>query len=160
MGVPRRGCTTKNTGNPRLQTPTNRRCPVYLPQAEQPTSGRIRFRKHSPNAAVASPDQRPRDVFVFEHHPLPPKNKKPSRKIGTASVTLSVCSKAAIDYLMISVTWPAPTVRPPSRIANFRPFSIAIGAISLTSRLTLSPGITISTPAGSSHSPVTSVVRK
>lgn len=63
-------------------------------------------------------------------------------------------------YFRISVTWPAPTVRPPSRIANFRPFSIAMGWISLTVRPILSPGITISVPAGSSTSPVTSVVRK
>ena len=41
---------------------------------------------------------------------------------------------------------PAPTVRPPSRIANRSPFSIAIGAINSISIATLSPGITISTP--------------
>src|SRR5258708_22309084 len=63
-------------------------------------------------------------------------------------------------YSMISVTAPAPTVCPPSRIANRRPFSKATGVISVTSQLTLSPGITISTPAGSFMSPVTSVVRK
>ena len=33
-------------------------------------------------------------------------------------------------YLMTLVTWPAPTVRPPSRMANFRPSSMAIGWIS------------------------------
>ena len=55
---------------------------------------------------------------------------------------------------------PAPTVRPPSRMANRSPFSIAIGVISSTSTATLSPGITISTPAGSFTDPVTSVVRK
>ena len=63
-------------------------------------------------------------------------------------------------YLTISVTTPAPTVRPPSRIANRSSFSIAIGVISSTAIDTLSPGITISTPAGSVHTPVTSVVRK
>jgi len=63
-------------------------------------------------------------------------------------------------YFRISVTCPAPTVRPPSRIANFNPFSIAIGWMSFTVMLVLSPGITISVPSGSSHSPVTSVVRK
>ena len=63
-------------------------------------------------------------------------------------------------YSMISVTTPAPTVRPPSRIANRSPFSIAIGVISSTSICTLSPGITISTPSGSCATPVTSVVRK
>ena len=49
---------------------------------------------------------------------------------------------------------------PPSRIANRSSFSIAIGVISSTAIATLSPGITISTPAGSVHTPVTSVVRK
>jgi hypothetical protein len=63
-------------------------------------------------------------------------------------------------YSMISVTAPAPTVWPPSRIANRNPFSSATGVISVTSQLTLSPGITISTPVGSFTSPVTSVVRK
>ena len=38
--------------------------------------------------------------------------------------------------------------------------SIATGWISSMSRFTLSPGITISTPLGSVHTPVTSVVRK
>jgi len=63
-------------------------------------------------------------------------------------------------YSMISVTAPAPTVWPPSRMANRNPFSRATGVISVTSQLTLSPGITISTPVGSFTSPVTSVVRK
>ena len=57
-------------------------------------------------------------------------------------------------------TTPAPTVRPPSRIAKRRPSSIAIGLISSTVILMLSPGITISTPSGNSTAPVTSVVRK
>src|SRR5262245_40267304 len=60
----------------------------------------------------------------------------------------------------ILTTTPAPTVLPPSRIAKRRPSSQAIGVISSISRLTLSPGITISVPSGSVHSPVTSVVRK
>src|SRR5260370_1050179 len=63
-------------------------------------------------------------------------------------------------YSIISVTARAPTVWPPSRIANRRPFSSATGVINITSQLTLSPGITIPTPAGSFISPVTSVVRK
>ncbi len=63
-------------------------------------------------------------------------------------------------YLMILVTTPAPTVRPPSRMAKRSPSSIAIGVISSIVICTLSPGITISTPAGSSTLPVTSVVRK
>ncbi len=63
-------------------------------------------------------------------------------------------------YSMILATTPAPTVRPPSRIAKRRPSSIAIGLIRVTSILMLSPGITISTPSGSSQAPVMSVVRK
>ena len=63
-------------------------------------------------------------------------------------------------YSNISVTVPAPTVRPPSRIANRNPLSMATGVISSITSPTLSPGITISVPAGNSATPVTSVVRK
>ena len=63
-------------------------------------------------------------------------------------------------YSMISLTTPAPTVLPPSRIANLNSFSIAIGVIRLPSMETLSPGITISTPSGRVTIPVTSVVLK
>src|ERR1700724_213495 len=63
-------------------------------------------------------------------------------------------------YSMISATAPAPTVWPPSRIANRNPFSNATGVINDISTDMLSPGITISTPCGSFTSPVTSVVRK
>jgi len=44
-------------------------------------------------------------------------------------------------YLIILVITPAPTVWPPSRMANLKPSSIATGAISLTEILALSPGI-------------------
>src|SRR4051812_16503493 len=63
-------------------------------------------------------------------------------------------------YSMILATTPAPTVLPPSRMAKRRPSSMAIGAISLTVIVTLSPGMTISLSLGSSIAPVTSVVRK
>src|SRR5262249_49723958 len=63
-------------------------------------------------------------------------------------------------YSITFATTPAPTVLPPSRMANLKPCSIAIGAIRLTTIFTLSPGITISVPLGSSQLPVTSVVRK
>src|ERR1700679_2325464 len=65
-----------------------------------------------------------------------------------------------LPYCTISAIVPAPTVCPPSRIAKRKPFSIATGVISSITRLTLSPGITISVPAGNSATPVTSVVRK
>ncbi len=64
-----------------------------------------------------------------------------------------------IYYSRIFVTTPAPTVRPPSRIAKRVPSSRAIGAPSVTVNFTLSPGITISTFSASSTVPVTSVVR-
>src|SRR5688500_121778 len=63
-------------------------------------------------------------------------------------------------YSVIYATTPAPTVLPPSRMAKRSPSSMAIGAIRFTVTETLSPGITISVPAGSSIAPVTSVVRK
>src|SRR3989337_1885390 len=44
-----------------------------------------------------------------------------------------------IAYSEISVTTPAPTVRPPSRIANRSSFSIAIGMISSLAIVTLAP---------------------
>ena len=62
-------------------------------------------------------------------------------------------------YSRIDVTAPAPTVRPPSRIAKRSPSSSAIGEIRRTLICTLSPGIAISTPSGRPISPVTSVVR-
>ncbi len=64
------------------------------------------------------------------------------------------------SHLMILATLPAPTVRPPSRIAKRRPSSMATGWISLTDISVLSPGMTISVPSGSVTTPVTSVVRK
>src|SRR3546814_17725924 len=55
-----------------------------------------------------------------------------------------------VNYLVMLATTPAPTVRPPSRIAKRRPSSMAIGAIRLTFIETLSHGKTISLSAGSS----------
>ena len=63
-------------------------------------------------------------------------------------------------YSIISLTTPAPTVRPPSLTANRSSFSMAIGVINSAVMVTLSPGITISTPSGKVNMPVTSVVRK
>ena len=64
------------------------------------------------------------------------------------------------NYSSMSITTPEPTVRPPSRIAKRRPFSIAMGVISSTFMSTLSPGMHISVPSGRVMTPVTSVVRK
>ncbi len=64
------------------------------------------------------------------------------------------------SYLLIFVTRPAPTVRPPSRMANRSWSSMAIGWISSTCICVVSPGMTISVPSGRVTTPVTSVVRK
>jgi hypothetical protein len=64
------------------------------------------------------------------------------------------------DHSTILVTRPAPTVRPPSRMAKRRPSSMATGWMSSTDMSVLSPGMTISVPSGSVMTPVTSVVRK
>ncbi len=65
-----------------------------------------------------------------------------------------------LSYSMMPATTPAPTVRPPSRMAKRSFSSIAIGTISSTSISQLSPGITISVPEGKLTTPVTSVVLK
>jgi hypothetical protein len=62
-------------------------------------------------------------------------------------------------YFSTLMHLPAPTVRPPSRMAKETPTSMATGWISSTCISMLSPGITISTPSGSLMAPVTSVVR-
>ncbi len=88
---------------------------------------------------------------------------RPSIPAGAGPSTRSLTGPAAlvsIAYSMIEATMPAPTVRPPSRMAKRSFSSIAIGTISSTSTVTLSPGITISVPSGSVTMPVTSVVRK
>jgi len=69
-------------------------------------------------------------------------------------------AKPPVRYLLILVTRPAPTVRPPSRMAKRRPSSMAIGWMSSTRISVLSPGMTISVPSGRCTTPVTSVVRK
>jgi hypothetical protein len=76
--------------------------------------------------------------------------------------TLSCDNKSILRlyYSMIVATRPDPTVRPPSRIANVRPCSIATGWIMSIVISTLSPGMHISVPSGRVITPVTSVVRK
>ena len=74
---------------------------------------------------------------------------------------LSRCrNKSVKTYARMLDTTPEPTVLPPSRIAKRRPSSQAMGVMSSTVMSTLSPGRHISTPAGSSITPVTSVVLK
>jgi hypothetical protein len=68
-------------------------------------------------------------------------------------------TSARRPYSTILVTTPEPTVRPPSRIANRTPSSMAIGLCNSTVTRTLSPGMHISAPIKLAV-PVTSVVRK
>jgi hypothetical protein len=93
-----------------------------------------------------------------------PKQTTEYRGQTTDKVPLStsvVCSPSSVVcYSMMLATTPAPTVRPPSRMAKRSFSSIAIGTISSTVIVTLSPGITISVPSGRCTTPVTSVVRK
>jgi hypothetical protein len=62
-------------------------------------------------------------------------------------------------HARILVTMPAPTVRPPSRMAKRCCSSSATGVMSSMVILVLSPGMTILVPSGSATVPVTSVVR-
>src|SRR3990172_294495 len=78
--------------------------------------------------------------------------------VSCTSITAAIGN--GFPYAIILVTTPAPTVFPPSLTANLTPSSMAIGVISSTSSVTLSPGITISVPPGSVATPVTSVVLK
>jgi hypothetical protein len=104
-------------------------------------------------------------ISVLDIHPLilicnPIKGNKIIEKTKPRPQLKPRLSDSSAHYSMILATTPAPTVRPPSRIAKRRPSSIAIGAINSTTILMLSPGITISTPSGRVTAPVTSVVRK
>ena len=65
----------------------------------------------------------------------------------------------SVNHFKISVITPAPTVRPPSRMAKRLPVSNATGEINSTRMFTLSPGMTISTPSGRVIEPVMSMVR-
>src|SRR4029077_13862247 len=80
------------------------------------------------------------------------------RQVEHASVMIGRLSFGT-RYSRIFVTAPAPTVWPPSRIANRSPSSRAIGVMSVIVRFTVSPGMTISVPVGRAAEPVTSVVR-
>ena len=82
-----------------------------------------------------------------------------TKKGGVSAAPSKLCSNR-LNQAMIVATTPAPTVRPPSRMAKRSFSSIAIGTIRWTSMAMLSPGITISVPSGRCTTPVTSVVRK
>ena len=76
------------------------------------------------------------------------------------AVELDILGKLIQRSHIILVMLPAPIVLPPSLIANFKLFSIAILEINSTVMEALSPGIIISVPLGKEITPVTSVVLK
>ena len=100
-------------------------------------------------------------TFLFLEYRKTPETLR-FRGILRLDTTLSYDNKSIfrLYYSMIVATRPDPTVRPPSRIANVRPCSIAIGWISSIVISTLSPGMHISVPSGRLITPVTSVVLK
>jgi len=119
-----------------------------------------------PGFAVLPPEG---EDLTFQY--LPPLGEVARRAEGglatqtktAAEVSLSggaIFPEGLIDYSTILATTPAPTVRPPSRIAKRSFSSMAIGVISSTSSSALSPGMIISTPSFRRMIPVTSVVRK
>src|SRR5436190_7790773 len=108
--------------------------------------------------AKDDPADHPKKQETAPPHQLPGKGRPPVKSVPANP--LGTRSERRLYYFVILLTTPEPTVRPPSRMAKRRPSSIAIGAISLTPIVTLSPGMTISVPSGRITSPVTSVVRK
>ena len=101
------------------------------------------------------------DIFLLRSHSNVPTFLTTSRRLSCrySIVLTEPAGRYGSFYSSIFVTTPAPTVRPPSRMANFEPCSNATGTMSSTVRFTLSPGITISTPSGKAMFPVTSMVR-
>jgi hypothetical protein len=133
-----------------------------VPENQYATALRIKVwqarRESNPQPAVLETAALPIELLAFracrravDHH---------NRKLYLVTQTLSKATRITSTYSITFATTPAPTVRPPSRIAKRSPSSIAIGAIRSTTICTLSPGITISVPSGNSQAPVTSVVRK
>ena len=102
--------------------------------------------------------ERGRERGVQERRRAAPFRMRPFLSVSIRA--LSALFDRRSCYLRILTTVPAPTVRPPSRIAKRRPSSMAIGWIRLTVISVVSPGMTISVPSGREMTPVTSVVRK
>ena len=128
---------------------------------------RVRVCRREVQRYVTSNDTRTRNASHYSCSRLSPRTLAQTKKCQThASMYLTLyylCLSSCLvtrDYSMIEATLPEPTVRPPSRIANVRPCSIAIGWMSSIVISTLSPGMHISVPSGRLQTPVTSVVLK
>ena len=129
--------------------PIPRSAPVHGPRAapaDPVTAANNTTANKTTRAAAPFGSDGPFGSMTFSDHPV---GRHRSRDAPVGS-----------DHLMISVTRPEPTVRPPSRIAKPRPGSMAIGWMSSTVISVVSPGMTMSVPSGRVMTPVTSVVRK
>lgn len=111
---------------------------------------------HTPVAEAARPPGKKQPTARF---PRPPSGDRGN--LDQADSAFAQMSRVrSSHHLMILVTRPEPTVRPPSRMAKPRPSSMAMGWMSWTVISVVSPGMTISVPSGRVMTPVTSVVRK
>ncbi len=152
------------------------KCGIWLPQADKTWGPRAnpverfawgeetqgsgwRFRRQAePEQSGLCGDERAAECSLSEKVASVTFSKVKKR---TAAMRQSFQKLRGKNYFSsTSVTAPEPTVRPPSRIAKRRPFSMAMGVISSTLISTLSPGMHISVPSGRVMTPVTSVVRK
>jgi hypothetical protein len=170
LGVIRRRSTSRPAGDPRLlgkscnwepaslcRLPDSGRLATQAPKSKVWPTG-LEYRIQHANASLAH------EIGSNEPcklHRQPAQTKAASYWLAAfIRIRQENSRRPRRTYLMISEIVPAPTVRPPSRIAKRRPFSIATGVCSVISSPMLSPGITISVPSGSFAEPVTSVVRK
>ena len=156
VGSPRSGLKTNAGVDRRLSAPRNvgtsrRRGRAHAASAQTRPLSTPGHRRRRGRAHAASAQTRPLSTLDIDDEGAGPEG--PTRRFRTREG----CEGC---YLMIFVTVPAPTVRPPSRMAKPRPSSMAIGWISSTVMSVVSPGMTISVPSGSVMTPVTSVVRK
>ena len=107
-----------------------------------PNSQKPEARSHQPVAGSnLAPEKKP---SACPSGLIPPFSQAKNRLIYE-----TVFSFPKRNYFAILATTPAPTVRPPSRIAKRWPSSMAIGVMSLTLISMLSPGMHISVPSGS-----------
>src|SRR5439155_7998353 len=113
---------------------------VLVRRADHGVDGPLGGQRHRPD----HPRARPGDM----RHDVPDGGVQDLVVVGP-QLDPDLRRRHLVSYLSILVTRPAPTVRPPSRMANRRPSSMAMGAMSSTSISVLSPGMTISTPSAS-----------
>ncbi len=147
--------------------PSSRLTPPHTPQILRGPRHASRRQPHAGSPGTTKPPSRWLGGFVLvvlrsDRVSIRGSRLRMLSRAATRPGALSQPSQAQAGraHFVILVTRPAPTVRPPSRIAKRSPSSMAIGWISSTVISVLSPGMTISLPSGRVTTPVTSVVRK